>query len=74
MDPKLDQLVNCIQALEAERRLTPQLDRQTLDALCVKPQSHLVGAFQDCILLYNERFTTTWAVDEEYLKQLERII
>ena len=74
MDPKLDHLVNCIQALEFERKLTYQLSGRVLGALCVKPQSHLVGAFQDCILLYNERFTTTWAVDEEYLKQLEHII
>ena len=65
MDPKLDHLINCIQALEAERKLTPQLYGQTLDALCAWPQSHLVGAFQDCILLYNECFMATWIVDQE---------
>ena len=73
MDPKLDELVNCIQALEAERKLSP-LHGRILHALWVEPQSHLVGAFQDCILLYNECFMTTWTVDEEYLKQLEQII
>ena len=75
MNPKLDQLVNCIQALKAERKLTPQLYGQTLGALCLEPQTHLysylVGAFQDCILLFNDCFRNTWTVNEEYLKQLE---
>ena len=74
MDPKLEHLVNCIQALELQRKLTPELSGRVLDASCVEPQSHLVGAFQDCVLLYNDFFMSTWTVDEEYLKQLERII
>ena len=74
MDPKLDHLVSCILALEFNRRLTPEISGRALGALCAQPQSHLMGAFQDCLLLFNDRFVNTWSVDEEYLKQLERII
>ena len=74
MDPKLDHLVTCTEALEYRRKLTHGMQRWTLETLCVQPQSHLVGAFQDCILLYNDRFMSTWAVDKEYLMQLECII
>ena len=74
MDPKLDQLVNCTGALEYQGRLTPELSGRALSALCIQPKSHLVGAFQDCVLLYNDCFINTWTVDEEHLRQLERII
>ena len=73
MDQELE-LVNCVHALWFQRTLSPELAGRSLDALCVEPQSHLVGAFRTCLLLYNDRFMSTWTVDEEYLKQLEHII
>ena len=52
MYPKLDRLVDCRITLEYKRKLTPALFGYALDALGTEPQSHLIGPFQDCLLLF----------------------
>ena len=73
MDPKLD-LIDCIHTLQHEEKLTPQLEGKVLGALSVKPQGHLLQHVEECILLYNDRFLNTRAVDIGHVLQLELVI